>query len=80
MTRTLDDTIMDMEAYISQLKGRMAKGNHEYKEISFSKDPEELIQEIQEELLDVSNWGFILWQRLERIREVMKCLTSENET
>jgi hypothetical protein len=80
MARTLEQTYAEMEVYIDKLKGRMKAGHEEYGDVSFSKDPEETIEELQEELLDVSGWGFILWQRLEIMKEALKCLTSEKET
>lgn len=51
------------------LEARLARGVREYGDGSFSEPPDELLREMQEEVLDVAGWGFILWVRLQRLRE-----------
>ena len=46
---------------------RLKQGAVEYGDSSFSKPVPVLIQEIREEILDFVNWGYILYQRLERL-------------
>mgnify|MGYP003145365947 CR=1 FL=1 len=43
---------------------RMAQGAIEYGDASFGAEPEELRREIEEELLDVAVWSWILWCRV----------------
>ena len=43
---------------------RLQKGHQNYGDKSFSRDPAELLREIQEELLDISGWGYIVWCRM----------------
>jgi len=60
------------EAYATEVSRRLRSGQREYHDESFSADPRRLLQELQQELLDVSGWGFILWQRLERVRQCLE--------
>lgn len=51
------------------LHDRLEAGERAYGDGSFSKDPTALVGEIEEELLDVCGWSFVLWVRLRRLRE-----------
>lgn len=51
------------------LRDRLDVGRKEYGDRSFSRDPAELIGEIEQELLDVCGWAFVLWIRLKAARE-----------
>ena len=66
---------LDIEvAYASFSTGvidRLSMGRKEYGDRSFSKDPLELLREIDEELMDVCGWAFILHTRIESIREAL---------
>lgn len=57
----------DFKEFRKQLKQRMLIGEEEYGGTSFDRHPTEIIREIQEELLDVCNWSFILWRRMENL-------------
>jgi len=48
--------------------GRLGVGKHEYGDQSFDKPAPHTLDEVQQELLDVNGWSFILWHRLERIK------------
>ena len=50
------------------VQARLEKGRHVYQDRSFSADPAELLEEIQQEALDLAGWGFVLWHRLEALR------------
>lgn len=52
----------------AELTRRMEAGAREYGDASFHKTAPRTLTEIQEELLDVCGWGFILYVRLERLR------------
>lgn len=60
------------EAYAAEVERRLRSGQREYGDTNFAADPRRLLQELQQELLDVSGWGFILWQRLERVRQCLE--------
>lgn len=63
--------------FVMLAKARLERGEEEYGDSSFDLPPEILIDEIQEELLDVTNWSFILWETLERCREKTERLTDK---
>jgi hypothetical protein len=63
---------LELVEFISRLQDRVAQGDRSYGDHSFSRNPLALITEIQEELLDVAGWGFILWTRLEGIRKALE--------
>ena len=46
-------------AFVAEMEHRLEKGHAEYGDASFNRDPEELLAEIEEELLDVILWRFI---------------------
>ncbi len=62
----------DFIDFASELQARLRKGADEYENKSFSKDPLTLVQEIQEELLDVANWSFILYKRMRIIEKALR--------
>ena len=61
----------DFWLFEKHCKKRMMAGEAEYGDRSFSKDPQALLAEIQEELIDTANWAFILWRRIELMREAL---------
>lgn len=54
------------------MKRRLEAGHMTYGDGSFGRPPRELTVELEEEALDIVGWGFILWTRLRRLREVME--------
>jgi hypothetical protein len=54
--------------FCSAVSARLAAGAREYGDVSFARPPAELLGEIEQELLDVFGWGFILWWQLQEIR------------
>lgn len=54
------------------VSARLAKGQQEFGDASFSLDPERLLDELQQETADIAGWGFILWSRLQAMREALK--------
>jgi hypothetical protein len=46
---------------------RMEAGEREYGDASFNRSAPETVREIQEELLDVANWAFILWCKMDKL-------------
>ena len=49
-------------------KARLKQGAREYGDASFSKDPLTLLNEIQQEVLDICGWAWILSERIEGIK------------
>lgn len=58
----------DIDRYLIRLRARLEAGASEYGDASFAKSTPSLLDEIQQELEDVSGWAFILWAKLERLR------------
>jgi hypothetical protein len=50
------------------VRRRLDVGAREYGDASFTRPPSELSGEIEQELLDVVGWGFVLWCRMQALR------------
>jgi hypothetical protein len=61
----MDGQFTDFMALVHR---RLHMGRDMYGDASFHRHPDELLNEVVEELLDVVAWTFILWVRTERIR------------
>ena len=61
------EELSDYELFVNATYQRLRKGAEEYGNESFSASPLELITELKEEVLDIAGWGYILWQRLDRM-------------
>ena len=75
MSTPASDTALaiDLPRFLSELETKLDKGRREYGDVSFSREPSELIDELEQECLDLAGWGFVLWTRLERMkRETLK--------
>jgi len=57
----------DWYNFTEDMHVRMEKGQQEYGDTSFETAPKETVKEIQEELLDVANWAFILWRKIDKL-------------
>lgn len=60
--------------FVKELEKRMEAGHREYGDKSFSRDPLELLGEVEEELMDISGWSLILYTRLKEIKKQLKKL------
>lgn len=58
----------DYKRYFEELEARLEAGAKEYGDDSFKKSTLKLIGEIQEEILDIAGWGYILWKKLEDLK------------
>lgn len=56
--------------YFEELEKRIERAAIEYGDKSFDKSTEKLLGEIQEEILDIAGWSYILWEKLERMKSV----------
>jgi hypothetical protein len=66
-----------LEEFFARIRGRMEKGNDSYQDRSFSADLIKLANEVQEEVLDIAGWGFILWRRIENTKDQLTRIRSE---
>jgi hypothetical protein len=54
----------DLEPFVRKMQQRLAQGALDYGNRSFRLAPTALLNEIEEEIVDVAVWSFILWTRL----------------
>lgn len=57
-----------IDRFVARLRARLDAGAATYGDISFTRPPAELVDEIQQELEDVCGWSLLLWIRLERLK------------
>ncbi|MGC8758595.1 MAG: hypothetical protein ACP5VC_01445 [Bryobacteraceae bacterium] len=62
----------ELEQFWLRLRERLEAGARTYGEASFRRDAAELAGEVQEELLDVCGWAFVLWCRLRRLAPLLR--------
>jgi len=63
-----------------RLRERLEAGARSYGDASFRREPAELAGEIEQELLDVCGWAFVLWRRLGRLRAVLRSEADPNSS
>ncbi len=54
--------------FAAAVEARLQQGAVTYRNASFHRDPADLAGEIEQELLDVCAWSFILWCRVRALR------------
>ena len=59
------------QKFVKDLDKRMLKGYHDYGDKSFNLPPEKLVDELIEEVLDISGWSVILYARLVTLAEAL---------
>ena len=64
-----EEAIQGFATFINAVAGRLEAGRAVYGDVSFTRPPSELAGEIEQELLDVAGWAFVLWTRVRRLRE-----------
>lgn len=50
--------------FFSAVEQRLEAGQRAYGDKSFSRDPSELLGELEQEALDLAGWGYVLWCRV----------------
>jgi hypothetical protein len=53
------------------VRARLKAGQQSYGDASFQRSPAGLVGEIEQELLDVCGWAFVLHERLRRLRAAL---------
>jgi hypothetical protein len=70
-----DAALEQWGSFTDEIRQRLESGKRAYGDSSFERPEERLVTEIQQELLDVTGWSFILWHRLEALRSrVEQCV------
>lgn len=62
-----DEQVRLQGEFLDRLAERLHAGRREYGDASLVREDAELIGEIEEELLDVAGWAFVLWLRVRTI-------------
>ena len=65
------DPLAGFGRFAANVRSRLAAGRLMYGDASFARDPAELVGELQQEALDLAGWGYILFCRLEAMREAL---------
>ncbi len=71
-----------LPAFAAAVAARLEQGAQTYSDRSFEQAPDVLVGEIEQELLDVCAWSFILWCRIRALRSnpVVRQLTTATAT
>jgi hypothetical protein len=82
----MSDKLNDFPEYASRVLLRLEEGARTYGDKSFEHSSSRLVNEIEQELLDVLGWGYVLWTRMRKLRgelvsleEVRKELELKND-
>ena len=59
---------MSRLGFMMALDDRIEQGALAYGDKSFERPPVELLEELQLEALDLAGWGYVLWERIERMK------------
>lgn len=66
------DPLASWPAFAAEVRARLEQGRADYGDRSFSADPDELLRELQQEALDLAGWGYVLFRRIEAMREALE--------
>lgn len=64
-----DEALRSWPVFRRSVRRRLEAGKRDYGDGSFLRDLDSLAGEVEEELLDVCGWSFILWTRVRGLRE-----------
>ena len=67
----MDCPLLRWPDFTEAVRSRLEKGRAEYRNRSFTRSPGDLMAELQQEVLDLAGWGFVLWHRLEAMRTAL---------
>jgi len=73
------DPLDQWPAFARQVRARLRAGRATYGDRSFSREPDALLVELQQEALDLAGWGFVLFARIERAREALATVESRGD-
>lgn len=67
-----DEALAHFERFVSDIHSRLETGRRVYGDDSFNGPLSRTPREIQDELLDVCGWSFILWWRIEKLKRALE--------
>jgi len=59
----------DWNVFRAEIEKRLQKGYEEYGDKSFEMHPLEIFEEWEQEFFDILGWGFILWKRMQKLKQ-----------
>ena len=65
------DPLSSWPSFMDAVGARLEAGRTTYGDRSFTLPPERLAGEVEEELMDVAAWAFILWNRVRGLRVML---------
>ena len=68
ITPKSDAALAQWPEFADEIYARLNMGRRTYGDDSFDRPLERLVIEIQQELMDVCGWSFIMWRRLEEMK------------
>ena len=68
----MTDPLDRLPEFFSEIQTRVLAGRRAYGDRSFSKAPRELLDEVQQELLDVCGWSYVLYCRVAQMGEALR--------
>ena len=63
--------MLEFRSFLAQLELKVQRGADEYGDASFQLPLATVISEWEAEALDIAGWGFVLWVRMQRLRDAM---------
>lgn len=63
-----DEAIRQYPVFTEGVHARLIAGRETYGDISFERPVAEFLDELQQECMDLSGWGFILWGKIEKMK------------
>lgn len=58
--------------FLQRLEIKVERGAQEYGDASFNLPADRISEELEQELLDIAGWGFILWVRMQRLKDRLR--------
>lgn len=60
------------DEFFAAVAVRLNQGAQDYKDESFNKPLRQLLDELEQEALDLAGWGFIAWEKIQRMRALAR--------
>ena len=65
------DNLARFTEFARAVNARLEAGRASYGDASFSRHPAVLCGEVEQELLDVCGWAYVLWVRMRALRDAL---------
>ncbi len=62
------------DEFFGAVNARLEQGAREYHDASFDRPLPELLEELEREALDLAGWGYIVWERIQRMRAAARAV------